>query len=74
MKRKIALSLVVLLGLTIFLALPSTAGAVEENICLANYKKCYAEVMKADVSFFVTWSALVACDLEKLACLLTMQI
>jgi len=72
MKRKTALALTILLGLSILLLFPSETRAIED-ICLTNWKQCRKEVLMSDLSTFVTFAALVACDLEKMACYLTQK-
>ncbi|MGQ9801496.1 MAG: hypothetical protein ACUVRL_07530 [Candidatus Saccharicenans sp.] len=71
MRKATALVLAILAGLSIFLASPALARAAEEDPCLAEWKKCRAEVLKADTSVFVTMMALTTCDLEKIHCYLS---
>lgn len=71
MKKTIALVLAILTGLSISLTSAVLTRAAEEDICLVKWKKCWAEVMKADTSVFVTMAALTACDLEKISCYLS---
>ncbi len=72
MKRTTALALTMVIGLSILLVSTSDLQAVED-ICQINWKKCRTEVLMSDLSTFVTFSALVACDLEKIACYLTLK-
>lgn len=71
MKKTTALILAILTGLSIFLASAALTRAAEEDTCLQKWKKCWAEVMKADTSVFVTMAALTACDLERIYCYLS---
>lgn len=75
MKRKLALALAILIGLSIFLSSPSTSRATEEkDICLIIFERCVARALNADTSTLATVTALQLCDYQRLACYILMAI
>lgn len=75
MKRKLALALAVLIGLSIFLSSPSTARATEkEDICMLIYERCRCMALEADLGVIATCKALEKCELQMLACYIVMTI
>lgn len=75
MKRKLALALAILIGLSILLSSPSTSRATEkQDICLLIFERCVARALLADTSFLATVAALQLCDNQRLACYILMAI
>ncbi|MCX8159954.1 MAG: hypothetical protein N3G18_03355 [Candidatus Saccharicenans sp.] len=75
MKRKLALALAILIGLSIFLSSPSNSRATEkQDICLLIFERCVARALLADTSTLSTCNALQLCDNQRLACYILMMI
>ncbi|MDH7513656.1 MAG: hypothetical protein QHH14_11990 [Clostridiales bacterium] len=75
MKRKLALALAILIGLSIFLSSPSTSRATEkQDICLIIFERCRARALNSDMGVLATANALQLCENQMLACYILMAI